>query len=110
MVQYYYPFLPDLAITLALLHELHKKGVQWAWTRECQQAYEACKQNLTSDALLVHYDGNRELRLACDASSYGLVAVISYVMNNGQERPIAHASRTLNSSERMIMLKLSAKH
>ena len=66
MVQYYHPFLPDLATTIALLHELLKKGVQWAWTRECQQAYEACKQNLTSDALLVHYDGNCELRLAIE--------------------------------------------
>ncbi len=42
--------------------------------------------NLTSDALLVHYDGNRELRLAWDASSYGLGAVISHVMDDGQER------------------------
>ena len=100
MVQYYHPFLPDLATTLAPLHELLKKGVQWTWTKECQQAYEACKQGLTSDALLVHYDGNRELRLACDASSYGIGAVISHVMDDGQERPIAFASRTLSSSER----------
>ena len=28
MVQYYHPFLPDLATTLAPLHELLKKGVQ----------------------------------------------------------------------------------
>ena len=66
MVQYYHPFLPDLATTLAPLHELLKKGVQWTWMRECQQAYKACKNSLTSDALLVHYDGKRELRLACD--------------------------------------------
>ena len=37
---------------------------------------------------------------ACDASSYGIGAVISYVMDDGQERPIAYASRTLSSSER----------
>jgi len=84
MVQYYHPFLLDLATTLAPLHELLKKGVQWAWTRECQQAYDACKQNLTSNTLLVHYEGNRELRLSCDASSYGLGAVISHVINNGR--------------------------
>ena len=93
MVQYYHPFLPGLATTLTPLHELLKKGVQWTWTKECQQG-------LTSDALLVHYDGNRELRLACDASSYGIGAVISHVMGDGQERPIAYASRTLSSSER----------
>jgi len=63
-MQYYHPFLPDLATKLALLHGLLKKGVQWTWTKECQQAYETWKQGLTSDALLVHYDGDRELRLA----------------------------------------------
>ncbi len=47
---------------------------------------------VTSDALLVHYDGNRELKLASDASSYGVGAVISHVMDDGQERPIAYAS------------------
>ena len=100
MVQYYHPFLPDLTTTLAPLHELLKKGVQWTWTKECQQAYEACKQGLTSDALLVHYDGDRELRLTCDASSYEIGAFISHVMDDGQEGPIAYACRTLSSSER----------
>jgi len=99
MVQYYRPFLPDLAATLAPLNELLKKGIQWAWTRECQQTFEACKQNLTSDTLLVHYEGNRKLRLACDASSYGLGAVISHVMGDGWEWPIAYASWILSSSE-----------
>ena len=100
MVQWYHPFLPDLATTLAPLTELLKNGVQWTWTKECQQAYEACKQNLTSNTLLVHYEGSRELRLACDASSYGLGAVISHVMDDGRKRPIAYVSRTLSFSER----------
>ena len=48
----------------------------------------------------MHYDGNLELRLACDASSHGVGAVISHMMDDGQERPIAYASQTLSSSER----------
>ena len=94
MVQYYHSFLPWLATTLAPLHRLLQKNVQWEWTRDCQKAFEACKEGLTSDSLLVHYDLNRELRLACDASSYGLGAVLSHVMDDGRERP----SRTLSSS------------
>ena len=39
------------------------------------------------------------LKLACDASSYGVGAVISHVLKNGQVRPIALASRTLSKSE-----------
>ncbi|XP_055493550.1 uncharacterized protein K02A2.6-like [Leucoraja erinacea] len=60
----------------------------------------APKENLTSDKLLVHYDMTRKMKLACDAASYGVGAVISHVMNDGQEKPIAFASRTLSSSER----------
>ena len=100
MVQYYHSFLPNLATTLAPLHKLLKKDVQWKWTSECQKAYDACKQSLTSDTLLVYYDLNMKLRLACDASSYGLGAVLSHVMDDGQERPIAYASRTLSQTEK----------
>ena len=100
MVQYYHSFLPGLTTMLAPLHKLLQKGMKWEWTHDCQKAFEACKEGLTSDSLLVHYDLNRELRLACDASSYGLGAVLSHIMDDGQERPIAYASRTLSSSER----------
>ena len=100
MVQYYHSFLPGQATILAPLHRLLQKNVRWEWTDGCQKAFEACKEGLTSDSLLVHYDLNRTLRLACDASSYGLGAVLSHVMEDGQERPMAYASRTLSSSEK----------
>ena len=100
IVQYYHYFLPGLATMLAPLHKLLQKGMQWEWTHDCQKVFEGCKEGLASDSLLVHYDLNRELKLACDASSYGLGAVLSHIMDDGQERPIAYASRTLSSSER----------
>ena len=100
MVQYYHSFLPGLATILAPLHRLLQKNVRWEWSDDCKKAFKACKEGLTSDSLLVHYDLNRKLRLACDASSYGLGAVLSHVMEDGQERPIAYASRTLSSSEK----------
>ncbi|CAB4015186.1 Hypothetical predicted protein [Paramuricea clavata] len=85
---------------LAPLHKLLKKDLQWKWTPECRKAYDPCKQSLTSDTLLVHYDLNRKLRITCDASSYGLGAVLSHAMDDGQGRPIAYASRTLSHTEK----------
>ncbi|CAI5694547.1 unnamed protein product [Oreochromis niloticus] len=40
-----------------------------------------------------------DFKLACDASPYGVGAVISHILPNGEERPIAFASRTLNTAE-----------
>ena len=67
---------------------------------DCQKAFKACKEAFTNYLLLVHYDLNRTLRLACDASSYGLGAVLSHVMEDSQERQIAYVSSTLRSTEK----------
>lgn len=50
--------------------------------------------------ILVHYDPKRKLTVACEASLYGEGAVLSHIMDDGEEKPIAFASRTLNKSEK----------
>ncbi|GBM25959.1 hypothetical protein AVEN_94395-1 [Araneus ventricosus] len=40
------------------------------------------------------------ISLTYDASSYGVGYVLSYLMPDGREAPIAYASRTLTSTER----------
>ncbi len=74
--------------------------MKWEWTKECEEAFQRSKSELMAGRVLVPYDEKRKLILACDASPYGVGAVISHVMDDGQERPIAFASRTLTKSER----------
>ena len=96
LLNYYGNFIPNLSTLLQLLHELPRKGVKWAWTEESEKAFVCSKSELVTDKVLVPYD---EKILACDASPYGVGAVISHVMDDGEERPIAFASRTLTKSE-----------
>ena len=87
-------------VFIAMTHVLLRKSVPWEWSEACQKAFEACKAQLSSSKVLVHYDTAKPLKLDCDASSYGVGAVLSHMMEDGSERPIAYASRPLTSSER----------
>ena len=100
IINYYGKFLPNLSTKLRPLYQLLKRGTRWHWDKSRAEAFEAAKNALQDDTLLVHYDGNRQLVLACDASPYGLGTVLSHIMDDGQERPIAYASRTLTAAEK----------
>ena len=99
LLTYYGKFLPDLPTVLAPLYRLLKKGSQWCWEGEEERAFRKSKELLTSSQLLVHFDSNLPLVLACDASAYGVGAVLAHRMPDGRERPIGFASRTLSSAE-----------
>ena len=100
LLNYYRKFLPNLATIIRPLNDLLQKGRKWVWSSECTQAMKTAKQLLTTSNLLTHYDATLPLKLAADASQYGLGAVISHVLPDGVERPVAFASRSLSSSER----------
>ena len=100
LVQYYSKFLPNLSTILKPLHELLVKGKKWKWTQQCEDAVNKVKQLITSDIVLTHINPELPVTLASDASSFGLGCVLSHIMPDGTERPIAFASRTLNSAEK----------
>ena len=81
------------------MNQLLENNHQWKWTEQCETAFYNVKEMITSEQVLTHYDPSLPLRLACDASPVGIGAVLSHVMNDGTERPIAFASRTLTKTE-----------
>eukprot|EP00731_Ephydatia_muelleri_P017067 Em0010g165a len=99
LLHYYGRFIQQLSTLLQPLNELLKSNRRWEWTSECQSAFVKAKECLVSAPVLAHYDPSLPLKLAGDASAYGIGAVISHTYQDGQERPIAFASRTLSAAE-----------
>ena len=100
LLNYYGKFMPNLATVLHPLKALLQMDRKWAWSKECDKAFQCAKEQLTSGQVLTHYDPTLPINLAADASAYGVGTVISHVFPDGSEQPIAFASRTLPSSER----------
>ncbi|XP_043917844.1 uncharacterized protein K02A2.6-like [Protopterus annectens] len=99
LLNYYNRFLPNLSTLLAPLHKLLRKETLWTWQEEQDRAFEQSKELMQSSEVLVHYDSHKDLILSCDASPYGLGAVLAHCMLDGQERPIGFMSRTLTPAE-----------
>lgn len=118
LLGYYRRFLPNLSTEIAPLTELLKgqyvstnaKGTKrhgpdaadpkFKWGPKEEDAFKKSKQQLVEGQVLTHYDVKKPLLLQADASPYGVGAVISHLNEDGQEQPIAFASRTLSKAER----------
>ena len=100
LVNYYSKFLPCLSHTLAPLYRLLSKHQQWGWGPEQSAAFQKAKSQLASDLLLTHFDPSKKIVLSCDASPYGIGAVLSHMYEDGSDRPIAFASRSLAPAEK----------
>ena len=99
LVNYYGKFIHRLSALTYPLNRLLCKRARWVWNKACQEAFMKLKAQLASAEVLAHYDMHLPLKLDCDASAYGLGAVLSHKFPDGTERPIAYASRTLSTAE-----------
>ena len=95
---YYRRFVNDFSSIDAPLFSLMKKNVKFVWTDECQTASDTLKARLTSASILALPTDEGTCVLDTDASDYGLRTVLSK-KQDGIERVIAYASRTVTKSE-----------
>eukprot|EP00731_Ephydatia_muelleri_P020722 Em0013g449a len=100
LINFYGKFLQKKADNLALLHNLLWKQEKWQWGPSQEKAFNKAKAQLTSPCLLAHSDPAKRLILSCDASPFGIGAVMSHQFEDGVEKPIAFASHSLAPAER----------
>ena len=98
-VNYYNKFISNLSSMLSPLYRLLQKGSTWNWSTPQQKAFDKTKQFLQSSTVLTHFDPSKPLTVSADASPYGIGGVLSHIMDDGSERPIAYTSRSLSPTE-----------
>lgn len=99
MASWYRRFIPDFATVAVPLQKLTRKSQSWTWSEEQETAFNQLKDHLTTAPTLSCPDFTLPFSLQTDASSVGLGAVLTQVID-GNERVIAYASRALSGAEK----------
>lgn len=98
LASYYRRYIDHFSDIAEPLNALTRKGVQFAMTKECIDAFATLKQHLVRAPILAYprfEPQASEFMLQTDASAVGLGAVLEQ-----QGHVIAYASRSLTASER----------
>ena len=84
--------MPHLATIAEPLTELTKgwNSDQVKWSERCGEAFQ---ELLSTPPILKVAEPNKQYVLQTDASEQGLGAVLSQIKENGEEHPVAFASR-----------------
>lgn len=99
MTSWYRRFIPDYSTLTAPITKLLRKNSKFLWTDECDDAFRTLKQILISAPVLSCPDFSLPFVIQCDASGYGLGAVLTQQHVDG-ERVVAYISRSLTKNER----------
>ncbi|XP_033014637.1 uncharacterized protein K02A2.6-like [Lacerta agilis] len=99
LLNFYHAFLPHKAAVAEPLHQLLDKKAPWVWGPRQAKSFQRVKELLISNSVLMHFDENLPVVLACDASPYGVGAVLGHQLSDGREVPVAYFSQTLTPAE-----------
>ena len=99
LASYYRRFIQGFAEIAKPLHRLTERNNTWHWTKECQETFRELKTRLINAPILAYPSSEGRFILDTDASGQVIGAVLSQVQN-GVEKVISYASRSLNKPER----------
>ncbi|KAL5481633.1 hypothetical protein EMCRGX_G021832 [Ephydatia muelleri] len=99
MCSYYRRFIPHFATIAKPLHILTRKGAEFEWTAQSEDAFQTLKTKLLCAPVLAYPDMTKLFVLETDASGSGVGAVLSQSQDDGTFHPVAYASRSLTRPE-----------
>ncbi|XP_039048982.1 uncharacterized protein LOC120189924 [Hibiscus syriacus] len=94
LANYYRRFMEGYSRRVKLLTDLLKKGYEWVWSKDCQEAFDDLKKVVSSEPMLTLPDLEKPLEVETDASDYAIGGVL---LQDGHS--VAFESRKLNETE-----------
>ena len=94
MVNFVSLFCPELQKLLKPIYDLTRKGRQFIWGNEQQQAFDEIKRRLQRPPVLHLPDRHGHFQLYSDTSKFATGSAL-YQIQNGQPRLIAYASKRM---------------
>ena len=68
--------------------------------KEARLSFKRTKEHLASREIVIYYDTGRSLKITYDASPIELGTVLSHILPDGSDRPVAFASKILSVAQR----------
>ena len=99
LTEFYSRFINQYAAKVEKLRALLRKNAKFEWENEHSICFENLKKEIAEAPCLRPYVTGKQCIVSCDASNYGIGAVLSQ-SDGKDEWIVSYASRTLNDTER----------
>nr|GEU94880.1 reverse transcriptase domain-containing protein [Tanacetum cinerariifolium] len=95
---FYQRFIKDFSKIARPMTRLLEKDTPFLFSKECVEAFQTFKRNLTEAPILIAPDWDMPFELMCDASDFAIGAVLGQHQEK-HYRPIHYASKTMTEKD-----------
>jgi len=100
LVGYYRNFIDQFAKLAEPITALTRANTPFVWSRQCQDAYDELKERLVTEPILAFPNFTKPFILHTDASDVAIGAVLAQRDEEGREKVIGYASKSMSPAER----------
>ena len=97
---FYRAFIPKFADIAHPLNNLTSEKVPFAWTKDCDEAFETLKSKLSSDPVLHFPNLQEQCVVEVDASNFAVGGILTQKGEDGNLHPVAYFSTALQESQK----------